>query len=551
MKYVERIQHKSIELEKQNLELQRKLELIRVEADLKLNEAHQVHNHALEQESAHENTIRLLCEDKETLNLDMIALAFERSAMEFQVSTDHNEVERLKASVQKLETDNMGLKFQLKEVMRQAKEQIYTQKQLAAMARDESRIEVQKMSAQVAHRDMQMNERHEQLQKLQQTITLQEERLRNEQYQYKRLQTKHEELRMELESLYSERHGLDDMMSNLLRERQPGMEEGDLIQKLERLICEMDRLAEEQCDKVMALQVDSDTKLAIEQQYSSDVQARLDEENAKLQQQVISDSLEKQQSQIVHVQRERDEQNRVVKDMEETIAALEVERLTQSSASDELQNLQAAKNELQTMYDRLKAEIMTQLAEKESEVTELEDNLTELQAKLDQEKEMSHHLMDRSSYDKQEQLKKSQELEAIVSDYQFKLQVNTEDEAQVKELEELVKKLQDRHQVSENTAVRRKKYHAREKELEEQVKLLERKLSAKSHEQQQQIEELEASVEQFRHELHISEQSIEAKELSAMHEKLHQERKYRSLPNQYDALVAENIARVTKLSAKR
>ncbi|KAI9920594.1 hypothetical protein PsorP6_001914 [Peronosclerospora sorghi] len=258
---------------------------------------------------------------------------------------------------------------------------------------------MQKMSAQLAHRDTEMNEKHEQLQKLQQTITLQEERLRNEQYRYKLLQKKHEELRMELESLYIERHDLDDMMSNLLRERQPGMKEEDLIQKLEWLICEMDRLAEEQCDKVMALQVDSDTKLAMEQQYSSD------EENAKIQQQVISDSLKKQQSQIVHLHREHDEQNRVVKDMEETIAALEVERLTQSSASDELQNLQDAKNELQTMYDRLKAEMMTQLAEKESEVTELQDNLTELQAKLDQEKEMSRHLMDRSSYDKQEQLK--------------------------------------------------------------------------------------------------------------------------------------------------
>ncbi|KAI9895280.1 hypothetical protein PsorP6_018733 [Peronosclerospora sorghi] len=75
---------------------------------------------------------------------------------------------------------------------------------------------------------------------------------------------------------------------------------------------------------------------------------------------------------------------------------------------------------------------------------------------------MSRHLIDGSSYDKQEQLKKSQELEAILSDYQFKLQVSesaedTEDEAQVKELEALVKQLQDIFQVSENTAVRRKK----------------------------------------------------------------------------------------------
>ncbi|KAI9895281.1 hypothetical protein PsorP6_018732 [Peronosclerospora sorghi] len=168
---------------------------------------------------------------------------------------------------------------------------------------------------------------------------------------------------MELESLYSERHGLDDMMSNLL----PRDGRGDLIQKLERLICEMYRLAEEQCDKVMALQVDSDTKLAIEHQYSSDVQARLEEDNAKLQQQVISDSLEKQQSQIVHLQRERDEQN-----------------LHQTSCK--IFKLRRTGYKLQTMYDRLKAEMITQIAEKESEVTELQDNLTELQAKLDQEK---------------------------------------------------------------------------------------------------------------------------------------------------------------------
>ncbi|KAI9908964.1 hypothetical protein PsorP6_014569 [Peronosclerospora sorghi] len=56
-----------------------------------------------------------------------------------------------------------------------------------------------------------------------------------------------------------------------------------------------------------------------------------------------------------------------------------------------------------------KAEMMTQLAEK-SGVTELDDNLTELQAKLDQDKEMSRHLTDRSSY-MQEQLKKRTHVE--------------------------------------------------------------------------------------------------------------------------------------------
>ncbi|KAI9917653.1 hypothetical protein PsorP6_013169 [Peronosclerospora sorghi] len=56
--------------------------------------------------------------DKEALNRDMISLASDRSTLEFQVSTAHNEIERLKASAQKLETDNMGFEFQLKEVAR-------------------------------------------------------------------------------------------------------------------------------------------------------------------------------------------------------------------------------------------------------------------------------------------------------------------------------------------------------------------------------------------------------------------------------------------------
>ncbi|KAI9920599.1 hypothetical protein PsorP6_001913 [Peronosclerospora sorghi] len=114
MKDVERIQHERIELEEQNLEFQSQLELIRVEADLRLNEAHQVHIHALEQESAHENTIRLLCEDKEALNRDTIALESEISALEFQVSTAHNEVERLKHRYRSLKPTIWDSSFNLK-----------------------------------------------------------------------------------------------------------------------------------------------------------------------------------------------------------------------------------------------------------------------------------------------------------------------------------------------------------------------------------------------------------------------------------------------------
>ncbi|CAI5702880.1 unnamed protein product [Peronospora effusa] len=590
-KEVELLQSERVRLEEQNQELQRHIEAIRVEADARLNEAQQVHNHSREQEAAHENTVRLLYEEKEAINRNMMDLASEKSALEFQVMTANNDVERWKSSVQQLENDKRGLEFRIQEVMRQATEQIETQKHSAAMATEDGRTQLQTLTAH-------MNEGHYQVQSLQETITLLEEKLRAQQYEYESLRMKNEQLSIQLDYLQNEKRGLEDILPSLLRESQSGVEE-DLSQKLERFVREMDRQVQKASEKAVHLQAVLDSKLESEQLRLSDERTKLEEENAKLQRELANYAaeLEKLDAELLELQREREKQNHIQDEMHQTIAAHEAEKWARSSASNEFEHLEAAYEELKTTHDRTKTELMAQLNKKEIEVADLRDDVTELQSRLDQEKEMSRHLMDRSHNGKQErtQIEKDleiqmKELEVTVKYLQHKLQVReqsaegneyqarvkelevsvehlqhelevsestaTEQQAQVKELEALVKQLQDKLKASEKIAAG-SEHQARVKELEAQVKHFQQEKlrvseqqSAESYELQTRVDELETQVKQLQHELQVSEQSITGREQRVMHEKLQKEREYRSMQARYDNLAVENATTVTKLDAK-
>ncbi|RMX68677.1 hypothetical protein DD238_006583 [Peronospora effusa] len=590
-KEVELLQSERVRLEEQNQELQRHIEAIRVEADARLNEAQQVHNHSREQEAAHENTVRLLYEEKEAINRNMMDLASEKSALEFQVMTANNDVERWKSSVQQLENDKRGLEFRIQEVMRQATEQIETQKHSAAMATEDGRTQLQTLTAH-------MNEGHYQVRSLQETITLLEEKLRAQQYEYESLRMKNEQLSIQLEYLQNEKRGLEDILPSLLRESQSGVEE-DLSQKLERFVREMDRQVQKASEKAVHLQAVLDSKLESEQLRLSDERTKLEEENAKLQRELANYAaeLEKLDAELLELQREREKQNHIQDEMHQTIAAHEAEKWARSSASNEFEHLEAAYEELKTTHDRTKTELMAQLNKKEIEVADLRDDVTELQSRLDQEKEMSRHLMDRSHNGKQErtQIEKDleiqmKELEVTVKYLQHKLQVReqsaegneyqarvkelevsvehlqhelevsestaTEQQAQVKELEALVKQLQDKLKASEKIAAG-SEHQARVKELEAQVKHFQQEKlrvseqqSAESYELQTRVDELETQVKQLQHELQVSEQSITGREQRVMHEKLQKEREYRSMQARYDNLAVENATTVTKLDAK-
>ncbi|CAI5738733.1 unnamed protein product [Peronospora destructor] len=575
-KEVELLQSERVRLEEQNQELQRHIEAIRVEADARLNEAH---NHSLEQEAAHENTVRLLCEEKEAINRNMMDLASEKSAFEFQVMTANNDVERWKSSVQQLENDKRGIELRIQEVMRQAAEQIETQKHSAALATEDDRSQLQTLTAHI-------NEGHHQLRNLQETISSLKEKLRAQQYEYESLRMKNEQLCVQLEHLHNEKRGLEDILPSLLREGQPGVEE-DLSQKLERFVREMDRQVQKASERAVHLQAVLDSKLESDQLRSSGERIKLEEENAKLQQELVNYAaeLEKLDSELLELQREREKQNRIQDEMHQMIAAHEGEKWAQSSASNEFEHLEAAHEELKTTHDQLKTELMARLKEKEIEVADLRDDVTELQSRLDQEKEMSRHLMDRSHNGKQERTKNSQvekdlhiqmkELEATVKYLQHKLQeleasvehlqhelevsestASIEQQAQVKELEALVKQLQDKLQASEKIAAG-SEHQARVKELEAQVKCFQQEKlrvseqqSAESYELQLRVDELETQVKQLQHELQVSEQSITGREQRVMHEKLQKERENRSMQARYDSLAAENATTVTKLNAK-
>eukprot|EP00644_Phytophthora_capsici_P005317 jgi/Phyca11/12837/fgenesh1_pg.PHYCAscaffold_1_\ len=429
---VELLQTERMRLEEQNRELQRLIEETRAEANATMQEAQRVHDHSLEQKIAHENAARLLCDEKDAMTRNLTAL-------EAQMMTLRSEMEHWKASVQQLENDKRGLELQLQQVMRQATEQIETQKQSAAMATEDGRTQLQKLTAQLCNR-------------------------------------------------------------------------------------------------------------------------------------------------------EREEQKDAMKRMQRTIASHEEDKWAENNLSDELKRRDVEHEELKAKHEQFVLDASTKLKQKESLIAELQDDMAELQSKLDQEKGMTRHLMDRSHSEKQghtkELLDKSQaeieqqarveELESLVEQLQRQLRVtersasNKQQQTRVKELEASVKRLEHDLEVTKQSLARSEQRHydkessdnsqagkeqARVKELEASVDQLQRQLrvterSASNKQQQARVKELEESVKRLEHELEVSKQSLTGKEQSTMHEKLQKEREHRALQTKYDNLAAENEATRKKMEVK-
>ncbi|KAE9351709.1 hypothetical protein PF008_g5803 [Phytophthora fragariae] len=539
---VELLQRERVRLEEQNRELQGQIETIRVEADARLNEAQQIHSRYLEEKTAHENTVRSLCEEKEEMNRTMLVLSSEKSTLEFQVTSVRAEVEHWKAAVQQLENDKRELELRIQEVMRQATEQIESQKQSAAMTTEDGRTQLQKLTAQLVQRDTQMSEGHQQLRTLQDTVRSLEDKLRAQQYDYESLQMKNEQLTIEIESLHNEKHELELIMrqhrSSLLRADQPV---GDISLRLGQMPHEMDQRVQEESDKANHLQAVLDSQLDAEQQRLTDEKRELEEEISRLQRQHEENAVEfeKLDSDFLHLQHGREEQERAIEEMQQTISAHEESKWRQGAVNEDIKRLEAERKELEATHQKFKTDIMAQLKEKDNKMADLEDDISELQSKLDQEKEMTRHLMDRSNAEKLEHA------DGL-----------SKDQTRVRELEASLKRLQRRLEVSEQSVTEKKEQQARVGELEALVKELQCRLEASEQsvtekmEQQARVEELEASVKRLQHKLQVSEQSVAGKEQNAMHEKLQKEREYRSLQARYDDLAAENVATLKKMDAK-
>ncbi|KAG7387408.1 hypothetical protein PHYPSEUDO_014171 [Phytophthora pseudosyringae] len=547
-KEVELLHGQRAHLEEQNRELQRLMEETRAEANATMEEAHRVHDRSVEQKTVHDTTVRSLCEEKEAMNRNLVIL-------EAQVTSARSEIEHWKSSVHQLENDKRGLELRIQEVMRQATEQIETQKQSAAMVTEDGRTQLQKLTAQLVQRDAQMNEGHQQLRNLQETVRSLEEKLRTQQYEYESLQMKNEQVNIQLDSLHNEKRELEHLMrqhsSSILREGQPGLE-NDLSQRLERFVREMDRRVQDESDKAIHLQAVLDSKLETQLQHSSEERVKLEEENARLQRELenyaaelekldsellqlqreregqeralnemqqtqleeenarlqrelenYAAELEKLHSELLQLQREREGQDRALNEMQQTIAAHEEETWVQNNASDDFRRLDAEHKELKATHEHFKQDALAELKQKESEMTEFQDNAAELQSKLDQEKEMTRHLMDRSHSEKQEHANELSKLS----------QVEKVQQTRVKELEASMKQLQHKLQVAEQSGAGSK--------------------------QQARVKELEALVKRLEHELQVSEQSMTGREQSVMHEKLQREREHRALQTRFDELVAE------------
>ncbi|RLN72231.1 hypothetical protein BBJ28_00000528 [Nothophytophthora sp. Chile5] len=467
-KEVELLNRERLRLEEQNQELQRQIATTQTEAAVRIDEARQEHLRSVEAESAHRRAVH---------------------SLELQVTSVRSETEHWKASTQLLEKDKRGLEIKLQEVMRQATEQIEAQQQTAAVATEDGRTQLQQLTNQLLQRDSQMTEGRQQLAGLQATIRSLEEKLRSQQHQFENIQTKNEQMKIQLESLHNEKRGLENIMqqqsASSLRESQRVMEE-DLSQRLERMKRDMEQRVEEEREKANRLQVVLESRLDVQQEHLNEENRKLEQTQLELQQQLedYAGECERLDSELAVAQQERMEQDHALEEMQRTIAALEDEKWAQEHAVGSTKELETAHRDLEQTDEQFKTDVLTQLKEKSEAVSALEDDVAELQAKLDQEKEMTRHLMDRAHADKQE---RSEELSS-------KSQLVKDQKVRVEELEEMVKQLQRKIQ--------------------------------------------------------ISEESVTGKEQSLMHEKLQKEREYRSLQGRCDVLDADNAALREELDAR-
>jgi chromosome segregation ATPase len=510
-KEVELLQRERQRLEEQNLELQRQMEEIRAEVDARMEEAHALHSRALEEEAAHQLAVQALCDEKEATNRNLLALSSDKALLESQVTSARNELEHWKASAQQLEKTTQELELRLQEVMRQATEQIESQKQSAAMATEGGRTQLQHLTAQLLQRDTQLSEGHQQLRRLQETVRSLEEKHRTQQYDAESVRVKNEQLASQLESLHSEKRGLERVML-----QHGGQSGADLAQRLEHLARDMEQRVREESEKAAHLQAVLDSQQDAEQQHASTASRELQEENARLRQDLeeYTSELERLDSELLSLRRDREEQDRALEETQQRIAAHEEDARTRGSASDEFKRLDAVYADLKATYEQLQRDSAAQLKEKESEVAELQDDLAELQSKLDQEKEMTRHLMDRSHADKQDHAK----------ELARKSQAEEEQRARVAELEASTKQLRQELRANKQSAV--------------------------GQEQQGRVRELEASVKKLQRDLEVSKQSAAGKEQNVVHEKLQKEREHRALQMRCDGLVAEQDAALKKVEAK-
>lgn len=488
---LELLQAECLRLDEHNCTLQRLVEETRVEAEATMDKAHRVHDHSVEQHTIYENTVRSLVEEKEAAIHNFVTLSSEKLALEAQIEMDKNDFEHWKVIVERHESEKQQLESRLQEVMLRTTEQIEMQRNSAALSTEEGRADLQILKAQLLQRDTQIDEGRQQVRSMQENARLLENRLRAHQDESNRMQGMNEQLRIELNSLLDEKCALERIVrqhspSNLRKDSSGA--DRDIVQSVEQLIWGMSRRVKEASDKAIHLQALLDSKVDLQLQHSSSETAKLMEENRRLQHDLkkFPVKVKELDSELIHLQNEREE--RVITEMQQKIAVYVEDSQAQVSATDD------SHNHLTAVIERYKQDILAQLDEKEKEVIELQGEVAEMQSKLEQEKEMTRHLMDRSRTEKKEHATKLL--------------------------------------IAEDRMI----------ELETTIKDMPRICEPSAFDKEHQPEE-----EKF-----VSQQSKTAKEQRARHENLHmKESDLQALQARYENLAAENAATHKKMVAKQ
>lgn len=492
-KEVELLHSERLRLEEQNHELQQQIQATRQEADAKLEEAHQIQLRASEQEGAHRHEVRSLYLEKEDTNRKLLALGSERSAIEFQLKSMASEKNILLEKVNQLEQEKRGLEARLEDVMRQATREMEAQQQNAVLVSEDIRVQLQNATSQLAQREEQLRQGHQQMQSLGREIGALREKNQQFEDEARTMRSQGMQLNAQLETALKEKAELESKVrlqnttSSLASQRaSQRVIEAEFSRKFDDLKAEADQRVNEEAANAKRVQDTLESRLSAQERQFRDETEDLEQARTDLAQQVelLTHSCERLEAELKALKIDRENQEKVIQDLDHTIDMLEREKSAQSHAASDTQHVEHAHRELQQMHEQFKKDVMAQLKEKADLVSELEDDNAELQAKLDRQKEMTRHLMDRANAEKQEHTDEVVGKSRLLRDHQDK------------------------------TAA-----------LEKRVRELER-------------------------EMQVQGESRAAKDQSVMHEKLQLERELRSMQKQYDEAVQENTGIRAELDRK-
>lgn len=535
-KEMELLHNERLRLEEQNHELQQQIELTRQDAAAQLSEARQVQRQVAEQQNVQRHSMRSLNLEKEDATRKMMALGAEKAALEFQLTSISSDKNSLQQQNVRLEQEKRALELRLDELMRQATREMETQQQNAAVASEDIRAQLQRATSELAQRGEQIRQGQQQLQTLEREAAVLRENNKYFEDEARSVRGQAEELRVKLESVTKEKAELESAVrvQSVTNTNQRALE-SDLSRKYEQLMADADRRVSEEMEKSKQQYAAMQERFDSQEKHYRSENDELHRSRMELNRQVeeLTAACDQLEADLDGLRLDRENQEKVIQEMERDLNAFEQGKSVQTGGSLGSKRMESAYHDLQQKHEQFKKDVMAQLKEKVDLVNELEDDNADLQAKLERQKEMTRHLMDRSNAEKQEHHDEALGASKSLREHQDRA---FEFENRVKELERKIQ-VDDQARTAKDQSVLHEKL-----QLEREHRTLQRRCEAvigENNALNSQLEQKNAEIEEMHHEIqrNTDEMEVARNSLASAEQQLNQ--KLEEIADELDTRDAE------------